>query len=235
TPPEESEREERTDHRAEVIGGAVEAESEPARSGRDGIGDQRVARGRPDPLADPVRDPDREDLPGRLSEGDERPDERRERIAEDDQRLSPPQAVRPPARGELQEGGRRLRGSLDRPHRHGAGADDRRQEDRQQRVDHLARRVGEERDRGENDNVARKGYQESRRPKQKTAGDRSPAVRLPSFCGLGIYEAPILRGAFFLPPLPSGFVRAAGLALGSFFARSFGSSPAAAAFFLGGA
>jgi hypothetical protein len=132
-----------------VVGRAVEAERPPALRRRHGRREQRVARRRADPLPHPVDEPHGEHLPRRPGQRDERPRHRREAVSRHDERLAARHAVRPPAAGQLEQRRRGLGRPLDRAERGRAGAEGRREEDRQQRVDHLARQVGQQADQRE--------------------------------------------------------------------------------------
>jgi hypothetical protein len=133
---------------------SMKAEGASADGRRHRVGDQRVARGAADALAHPVHEPDGQYLGGRLRQADERPHHRSERVPRDHERLAAPHTVRPPAARELEQRGRGLRRSLDRAHRAGTGAEHGAEKEREQRVDHLARHVGEETHHGERDDVA---------------------------------------------------------------------------------
>ena len=78
----------------------------------------------------------------------------RERIPSDDERLPPPRAIRQPSARELEQRRDGIRGALDRPDEGRARPKRGGQKERQQGIDHLARRVGEEAHRREGDDVA---------------------------------------------------------------------------------
>ena len=152
----------------------------------DRVGDQRIPRRAPNPLADAVGDADRQYLGGRLREPDQRADQRGDAIAEDDQGLPAPHPIRQPAAAELQEGRDRLRRPFDRPDRRGARPQGGGEKQRQQRIGHVARHVGQEAHRGESEDIAAepgtgggrsgRGHRGILR-KTRTAGAKAPAVR----------------------------------------------------------
>ena len=124
---------------------AVESEGPSALLGTCGTGDERVARGAADALADAIEETKPENRSPARGEADERPHRVRERVAADDERLRRHAAVGEPAGDELQDAGRGLRKTLDQADDRRPGAERGRQEDRQQRRDHLARRVVQQR------------------------------------------------------------------------------------------
>ncbi len=153
-PGEEREGEERADHGSGMVRRAVEAERPAADRGIDRVGDQGVPRRSPDPLPHPVHHADRQHLGGGLREADQRPDEGGDPVAGQDQGLAPRHAVRQPAAPQPEERRGRLRSPLDRSHGHGARSEDGREEERQERIGHLGRHVGEQAHHGESQDVA---------------------------------------------------------------------------------
>jgi hypothetical protein len=132
-----------------VVHRALEAERPSAVFPGHDLGHERVARRAADSLADPVDDTDREDVAGSRGERHERPYGRGERVAGDDEGLAPAETVGEAARDDLEDGRDRLRDTLDDTQERGARPQGAGQERRQQRVDHLAARVGEEADEAE--------------------------------------------------------------------------------------
>ncbi len=97
-------------------------------------------------LANAVRDPHHQHVPGRRRRRDQRTRERRQRIAAHDQGLAPAHAVGDPARRQLEEAGHGLRQPLHEPDEGGPRAENAGEERRQQRIDHLAAGVREQAD-----------------------------------------------------------------------------------------
>src|SRR3972149_1333777 len=83
-----------------------------------GVGEQRVARRRADPLPRAVGEAKAEHVPRRGRHADERAGNRRERVADDHERLPGRQAVGPPTPRppwERRRGAPRARGTMTRP------------------------------------------------------------------------------------------------------------------------
>jgi hypothetical protein len=136
-----------------VIHRPLQAERLPPLLGGDVRGHQRVPRGGPHPFPDPVAEAHREDVspPGR--EPNERPGEGREAVPGENQRLLPSAPVGPDPGEELEQARRRLRHPLDQSQGGGARGQGDGEEDRQERVDHLARQVGEQAHHPDGDDV----------------------------------------------------------------------------------
>jgi hypothetical protein len=100
--------------------------------------------GRPDPLADPVGETDRENVSPGAREGDERPGDGGDRVTDDGESFSLADAVGPPSRSGLGERGRGLRDAFDQPESRGARSEGPRQEIRKERIDHVGSDVGQE-------------------------------------------------------------------------------------------
>ena len=137
-----------------MIGGALKPECPPPDARIHRLGDQRVARRAANSLPNTVGHTNEQHLRRRLRNGHERSHERRDAIAEHDERLSPARTIRPPATRELEERSRRLRRSLDGADKAGARAKHRREENREQRIDHLARHVSEKAHRREREHIS---------------------------------------------------------------------------------
>jgi hypothetical protein len=82
---------------------------------------------------------------------DERTHCSRQTVAGDDERLPSPGAVRPNPGEHLEQCSSRFRDTLDQAEGHRTRAEHRREEDRQQRIDHLARQIGKQADQAEGD------------------------------------------------------------------------------------
>ena len=137
-------REERPGDGAGVIHRAVEAEDAPPRVRRGEVREHRVARRAADALAEAIGETDREHLrPGRRDR-DQRPHRRRQAVAAEHELLRRAPAIGQPARDDLEDAVGRFGGPLDHAERHRARAEHPRQEQRQQRIHHLGRGVGEE-------------------------------------------------------------------------------------------
>ncbi len=130
--------------RSRVIHSAVKAEhAAPVRAARES-GEHRVPGRAADALSEPIDEPQAEHLDPPAGHRHERPDGRGERVAEHDERLAPVPPVRHAAGDNLENAVRRFGDAFDDAERHGARTKHPRQEQRQQRVHHLAGEVGEE-------------------------------------------------------------------------------------------
>ena len=116
----------------------------PQRRSRD-VGHEGVARRRAEPLTDPVHDPEPDHLPGRGGEADQRSHHDGDGVPEHDQGPPPCRPVGEPPRAELHERRRELRGAVQRAQRFRSPAQHPGDEGGEQRVDHLARKVVEQR------------------------------------------------------------------------------------------
>ena len=158
--------EQRADDRARVVHRAVEPECPPALLGSRRRCDQRVARCRAYALSDPIEEPEQQDGHPARRHPDQRSHRVRERVAAEDQRLRGHAAVGEATGDEFQDAGGRLGQPLHETDDRGPGAQRGREEDRQQRRDHLARCVVQKRDEAEDDDRARE------RNASRTVGDR---------------------------------------------------------------
>ena len=141
--------EKRADRRACVIHRAVEAVGAAALGGGHDRGQHGVAGCAAHALAEAVGEPHREHLQGRDRDGHQRAGQGRKAIAEDHERLATRGPVREPAGHELQHARQGLRAALDEAEEGGPRLEHGGEERRQQRVDHLAARVGQEADQAE--------------------------------------------------------------------------------------
>ena len=175
------ERDERPDDAARMIRRAMKAERATADARVHRLGDECVARRVADPLPHAVGHADEQHLDRARRDRDERPHRRRDRVAPEHERLPLAHAVRPPAARQLEQRGRGLGRALDRPDEARVRAEDGRQEDREQRIDHLARDVGEKAHRGERQHVAselgpiRSGHRGNVGTPDEVAGERCAA------------------------------------------------------------
>ena len=153
---EQRHRDERPDRRADRVERAVEAEARADELRARGVADERVARGRPRRLPDPVDEPpDEHEAPVR-GRGDERACGRRQRVAGRDPRHPPSAApIRDPARQRSEADGRALRDPFDEPDRGDRRSQHGRQEEWDDRVGELAREVVDERDDADRPDVLR--------------------------------------------------------------------------------
>ncbi len=136
----------RADDRAGVIHGAMKTEDPPSRAVGGKRREHRVARRASNPLPDAIEQADRQHLRPRLGEGNQRPDRRRQRVADEHDRPLRARAVGQPAGGDLQDAVHRFRRALDHPERERPCTKHARQEKRKERVNGLGRRVGREAD-----------------------------------------------------------------------------------------
>src|SRR5437868_2085334 len=136
-----------------VVGGGMKAVGQPARVGRRGIGKERVTRRCAQSFTDAIGNANSQNLRRAVGRGSERSRHGRDQIPDHHERLSAFYLIRPPAAQELEQRSRRLSCAFDRPDEAGIGAEHARQKDRQERVDHLGRDIGEETHRAQTDDV----------------------------------------------------------------------------------
>ena len=154
---------ERSDEGARIVHGALETERPASLFRRNHVGEQRVAGGRADPLADSIREPDREHLRPDACERDERARDRSDPVSQEHERLAPPDAIRPDARADFGQRGGCLRDPFDQADGRGPGAEVLRQEAGKERIDHLGRDVGQKGDppQGQNGSARRVDFHDS--------------------------------------------------------------------------
>ena len=150
---QEEERRHGPEHRPEVIHRPLQPERLSPLRGGNVRGHQRVPRGGPHPFPDPVAEAHGEDVSPSGREPHERPGKGGEAVSRENQRFLPSAPVGPGAGEELEQARRRLRDPLDQSEGGGAGGQGDGEEDRQERVDHLARQVGEKAHQPEGDDV----------------------------------------------------------------------------------
>ncbi len=119
------------------------------------VGDERVARGAPDALADAIDETGEEHPPGRAREWEERLAQRGEPISGGRDPLSFAEPVRQSAGEHLAHRGGGLADPFDEPDGDGGSAERAHQEHGQEAVDQLRRGVHGERHQPEDDDVAR--------------------------------------------------------------------------------
>ncbi len=134
---------ERAHDGAGVVHGAVEAKAAPRISGAV-TSAMSASRGEVDALPHPVGEPQRQHLRPGAGQADEGAGHRGQPVAGEEHGLAPPHPVGEDARHQLERRGGGLGHPLDEPDHPRARAHGRGQEQRQQRVDHLAGQVGEE-------------------------------------------------------------------------------------------
>ena len=140
---EEDGGQQRTEDSARMIHRAVESVDPAALFRSREIGEHRVTRRAADAFAQAVGKADPEHVRPRRCDGDERTDRRGDAIADEDQPPGTSGLVGQPSGDNLQRAVRRLRNAFDDAERHRPGAEHFRQKERQQRVDHLGRGIGE--------------------------------------------------------------------------------------------
>ena len=146
-PQQEARCDQRSRHGPHVVHRAVEAVGPPQIRRRRDLCQKRVSGRAAEPLADPVRGADREDVPRGRRGRDQRARQRGEAVPGHDQRLAPGQAVGDASGHEPGQARHRLRDSLDDSDERGPRLERTDQERGQQRIDHLAAHVGQEADR----------------------------------------------------------------------------------------
>ena len=129
-----------------VIHGAVEAEDLPTRRGRGPCREHCVARRAANAFADPVEHANTEYVRPRLRHRDERPNERRHAVSGQDERPPRPCPVGSLPGKYLDQAVCRLGGALHETDRDGAGAEDLRQEEREERIDGFGCGIGRQTD-----------------------------------------------------------------------------------------
>src|SRR6266566_2024536 len=152
--PEYEKRDQRPEYRAGVVCGGVESVGESPRLRGRRVGQQRVARRGADSLTDAIGDANRQHLWRGSRRGSERAHDRSNEIAGDDERLSAGDFVGPPSAQQLEQRCRGLGRPFDGADETCVRSENSRQENRQQRIDHLGRDVGEEAHRAQTDDVA---------------------------------------------------------------------------------
>ena len=139
---QEEKRRNGPEHRPEVVHRPLKSERLSPLFRGDVCGDQCVSRGGPHSFPDPVEEPHGEDVSPSAREPHERPGKGGEAVPGEDQRLLPSAPVGPDAGEELEQARRRLRHPLDQPEDGGSCGQGGGEEDREERVDHLARKIG---------------------------------------------------------------------------------------------
>jgi len=211
-------REQRAQDRAGVVRGPVEPERGAAPVRLDGLGEQCVSRRGAEPLADPVREADRQHVPRRRRQRDQWPDRARSAVAQADQRLPAAHPVREPSAGPLHQARCALRDALDEAEERRPRPERLDEEDGEQREDHVAGRIVEQRhDPQPQDVPAEEGpephHGETRGPCSPAGRSErpsasppavAPAVPLPGWRG-GSAEAPRAEDARGrVAPAPTG-------------------------------
>ncbi len=138
--------EDRPQHRSRVIHAPLQSEGAPPQLRRRHVGDERVARRRAEPLPQPVHHPQPDHLPRRARDGDDGPHHHRNEIAEHDHRPAQARPVGQSPRPELHECRRELGRPVERAQDLRPAAQHPRDERGEQRVDHFAREIVEQRD-----------------------------------------------------------------------------------------
>jgi len=138
-----------------VVHAALQPERPSGERRRGGVRDQRVAWRGAQALPQPVHHTQRDHLPRGAGDRDDRPHDHGREIAEHDQRPAQRHAVRQSPRRELHERRGELRRAVEGAQRLRARSQHPRQEGGQERVDHLAREIVEQRDRAEQLHLAR--------------------------------------------------------------------------------
>jgi hypothetical protein len=148
----------RSRHRAGVIHRAMKTIDEPAAIGRREACEHDVARRRPDALAKTIAEPQREHLDPVRGQRDERPESGGQAVTAEHQPLRLAPAIRHPARDDFQQAVGRFRDAFNHAERHRSRSQRPRQEQRKERIDHLACCVGEEADPAEHPDGTREAF-----------------------------------------------------------------------------
>ena len=140
---EESSGQQRTEDSTGMIHRAMESVDAAALFLSSKPGEHRVTRRAADAFAQAVGKADPEHVRPRRCDGDERTDGRGDAIADEDQPSGTSALVGQPSGDNLQHAVRCVRNAFDDAERHRPRAEHFRQKERQQRVDHLGRGIGE--------------------------------------------------------------------------------------------
>ena len=143
---EQPEGDQRPQHRTGVIETALQTKRSASQGLRRDIRDQRIARRRAQAFSQPVHHAQTNDLPGGRGHGDHGPYDDRDQIADDDQGAAARHAIGETSGDELDDCGGRIGGAVERPQRDSPTPEHPGHERREQRVDHLAGEVVQERD-----------------------------------------------------------------------------------------
>lgn len=157
--PQEQCGQERPRHRAGIVHGAVQAEGEPARAAIDARGEQGVARRGAQSLAHAVGETQRQHHRPAHGQRDHGTGKAGQRIARHHPRLGAAGAVDDDAGEEFEEAGGGLGDALDDAERARPGHQHRGEEQRHQRIDHLAGRVVDQADEADQPHGAREREQ----------------------------------------------------------------------------
>ncbi|OIQ75004.1 hypothetical protein GALL_433350 [mine drainage metagenome] len=152
-------RGERADHGPGVVHRAVQAERQTALLRRDRAGEQRVARRTAQPLAGAVGETQQQHHRPAAGDVEQRPADRRQRVAADDPAARVAEAVGEHAAGQFQQACARFGDAFDQPERARAGEQHRGDEQRHQRIDELAGAVVAQADQPEQPDRARQREQ----------------------------------------------------------------------------
>src|SRR6185369_6593617 len=122
----------------------MKAKCESALFDADCVGDHRVTRRSPDAFADAIRQSNREHLTPRLCKRKQRPRDRSQRVTRNHEQLSFRESIAEITREQLQQARDRLGESLDDSDRARRSTQTSGQENGQQWIDDLARRIVEQ-------------------------------------------------------------------------------------------
>jgi hypothetical protein len=185
---EEEDREEDADDGARGIHAAVDPEPPSARLLRGAFGNEGIAWSRPDPLAKTVHHASREDPSPARGQEKERLAENGGAVARDGKSLPPREAVRCVAGEEPEDRGEAFCDPLDQSEDGGTRAQRGGQEKREERIDHLARHVREERGQSQQKDIAHGERKEVRSREAACRTFPTPAGR--DRTGRGFQDAP---------------------------------------------
>jgi len=147
---------ERTHDRAERVHHPMESERAPECVRLGGLGDERVARSGADPFADPVDQPDAENVSAGHAEGEQGLGHRREDVSGGGDALSAANPVRIPARGHFQQAGGAFGDALDESQEGAVKPEHLRDEQREQGQDGFALHVAQKAHPSERSDVSAK-------------------------------------------------------------------------------
>ena len=163
----------RSDHRAGVVHRPMQAERESSLLRRDAATEHGIARRTAQSLADAIGEPAREHHPPARRRRDQGACDAGDAIPGHHEGFCPPHPVRPRTRDQLQQAAHRFGDAFDQPQHPRPGAKRADEEQRQQRIDHLAGAVVQQADRAEQPHAARQ------RTHARDQGRHAVAIRAP--------------------------------------------------------
>jgi len=163
---QDGERRQRSEHGADAVAAALEAEGAAAKPGGRGVGDDGVARAAANAFAEAVEHARGQHQRPAIGQRQKRLGEGGQSVTGQHQRLAAAPPVGKRAGNEFQEPRGGFGDSFDEADDLDGRAQDIGEKQRHQRIDHLARKVGEEAHHGEQQDVSRDAAEEGRFTRQ---------------------------------------------------------------------